>query len=69
MYKSIFHDEILHNFNLSNLNHVQSMSFRNDEFSIEYWKFVLIFFQLTLKSDLKEVQFAQNYLFWVKAPL
>ena len=25
--------------------------------------FVLIFFQLTLKSDLKEVQFTQNYLF------
>ena len=26
-------------------------------------------FQLTLTSDLKEVQFTQNYLFWVKAPL
>ena len=31
--------------------------------------FVLIFFQLTLKSDPKEVQFTQNYLFLVKAPL
>ena len=27
------------------------------------------FFQPTLKSDLKEAQFTQNYLFWVKAPL
>ena len=28
-----------------------------------------IFFQPTLKSDLKEVQFNQNYLFGGKAPL
>ena len=27
------------------------------------------FFQSTLKSDLKDVQFTQNYLFWVKALL
>ena len=27
------------------------------------------FFQPTLKSDLKETQFTQNYLFWVKAHL
>ena len=30
---------------------------------------VLIFLQQTLKSDLKEVQFTQNYLFLVKASL
>ena len=27
------------------------------------------FFQRTLKSDLKEAQFTQDHLFWVKAPL
>ena len=41
----------------------------NDEFSVEFWMFVLIIFQPTLNSDLKEVQFTQCYLFWVKAPL
>ena len=41
----------------------------NDEFSVEFWIFVLIFFQLTLKSGLKEVQFIQNYLVEVKALL
>ena len=41
----------------------------NNEFSLEFWVFVLIFFQPTLKSDLKEVQFPQNYLFCVKGPL
>ena len=39
----------------------------NAKFSVEFWMFVLIFFQLT--SDLKEVQFTQNYLVWLKAPL
>ena len=39
----------------------------NDKFSVECWMFVLIFFQPTIKSDLKEVQLTQNY--WVKAPL
>ena len=37
----------------------------NDEFSFEFWMFVLIIFQPTLNSDLKEVQFTQCYLFWV----
>ena len=41
----------------------------NDEFSVKFWMFVLIFFQPTFKSDLKEVYFTQNDLFWVKAPL
>ena len=30
---------------------------------------VLVFFESTLKSDLKEVQFTGNYIFLVKAPL
>ena len=50
-------------------NCVWIMSFRQGEFSVEFWMFVLNFFQLTLKSDLKEVQFTQNYFFWVKEPL
>ena len=33
----------------------------NDEFSVKFWMLVLIFFRPTLKSDLKEVQFTQNY--------
>ena len=41
----------------------------NDEISVKFWMFAFIFFQLTLQSDLKEVQLTQNYLFWVKAPL
>ena len=41
----------------------------HDQFSLEFWMFVWFFIQPTLKSDLKEVQFTQNYLFWVKAPL
>ena len=37
----------------------------NDEFNV---KFSMFFFQPTLKSDLKEVQFTQNYLFWLRHP-
>ena len=59
---------ILKNLILDNLTllciYVRIMSFRQ---GIEFRMFVLIFFQLTLKSNLKEVQFTQNYLFWVKA--
>ena len=45
------------------------VSASNDQFSDKFWIFVLIFFQPTLKSGLKEVQFTQNCPFWVKAPL
>ena len=41
----------------------------NDEFSVEFWMFVLIFFPANIKVRCKEVQFTQNYLFWVKTPL
>ena len=41
---------------------------RASNFECLFW-FFWIFSQPTLKSNLKEVQFTQNYLFWVKAPL
>ena len=51
------------------LIYVQIMSFwQGVKFSVEFWMFVLYFFQPTLKSDLEEVQFTQNYLFCLRHP-
>ena len=50
-------------------DHVISTGCRMTNLVLNFECFVLIFFQPTLKSDLKEVQFTLNYLFWVKAPL
>ena len=44
--------------------HFSRMTNLMSNFECLFW----FFFQPTLKSDLKEVQFTQNYHFWVKAP-
>ena len=54
------------------LINVQMMSFwQGVKWQILCWilNVCFDFFPLTLKSDLKEFQFNQNHIFWVKAPL
>ena len=50
-------------------DHVISTGHRMTNLVLNFECLFSFFFQPTLKSDLKEAQFNQNYLFWVKAPL